>query len=177
MSEQNTNKPKKSKGKKIAIISVAVVLIVAVLAGAIFLVINRFPGDKGPTDADGNPIYPKASEVTSVEYLHRGGLDSDISIESRELSDAEGIEDFLSQLKAVELREPTDKDRAAVDYTGDVEMFTFKTEGNDVVLLIMGDTISINNDYGSYFYVTDGFDLDTMTKNFEEMDISAKLAE
>ncbi len=176
MSEQNTNTKKKSKGKLIAIISIAVILIAAIVAGAIVLV-TRNSEDKGPTDADGNPIYPSASDVTSVEYLHRGGLDSDISIESYELEDEEGIADFIAQLKAIELRDPTDEDRAAVDYTADVEMFTLKTSGNDVVLLIMGDTISINNDYGSYFYITDGFDMDTLTKSFDEMDIAAKLAE
>lgn len=171
MSEQN------NKGKKIAIIVVAVVAILAIIAAAIVLVTKN--GDKGPADADGNPYYPKASNVTSVEYLHRGGLDSKkgLSLEDKELTNPEGIDAFLEELKTVELVEATDKDRAAVDYTADVEMFTLKLkEGNDDTILLMGDTISINNEFGNYFFVAKGLDLKTLTKDFEATDVESKLS-
>ena len=163
--------------KKIALIAVAGVLILALLAAAVVLVL-RNGGDRGPEDANGNPLYPRASDVTSVEYLHRDGLDNSagLAIEEQELTDPAAIKAFLEQMKAVELREPTDKDRASVDYTAAVEMFTLKREkDNDVVLLVMGDSLSINNENGNFFYMTDGLDLKALTKDFEAMDLSNKI--
>ncbi len=168
-----------SKNKsKAVIIAVAGVLILALIAAAVVLVVKN-GGDSGPEDANGNPLYPKASDVTEIEYLHRGGLDEEdtLAIDEKELTDADAIEAFLTQLKETELRDPTDKDRAAIDYTSAVEMFTLKMKkGNDITLLLMNDSISINNDYGNYFYMTDGIDLKTLTKDFVAMDISDKLA-
>lgn len=178
MSEQNTAKTrnKSSKTKKAIIIAVSAVLIVAIVVVAVVL-ITRSSGKVGPKDKDGNPLYPKASDVTSIEYLHRGGIRSGTSLDDKELTDTDAIEDFLDQMKAIPLSEPTDKDRASVDYTGDVEMFTLDTKDGDVVLLIMGKTISITNQYGNYFYKTDGFHLKSLTKNFKETDMEAKLAQ
>lgn len=174
MSEQNTAKP--NNKKKIAIIAVAAVLILAVLAAAVVLVVKN-SGNVGPKDENGDPLFPKASAVTSVDYLHRGGIDSGIALAEKELTDEAAIEVFLDELKAMELQEPTDKDRASVDYTGDVEMFTLKGKDSDDVLLIMGKTISITNQYGNYFYKTDDIDLETLTKDFEEMDLSARIGD
>ena len=172
MAEPNTEK--KINKKKIAIIAVAAVLILAVIAAAVALVLKN-SGNVGPKDPNGDPLFPKASAVTSVEYLHRGGIDSGVSIAEKELTDPAAIEVFLDELKALELKEPTDKDRAAVDYTADVEMFTLKKKEGDDVLLIMGKTISITNEYGNYFYKTDDIDLKTLTKDFEAMDLSSKI--
>ena len=169
--------PETNNKKKIAIIAVAVVLILALVAAAVALVL-RNAGDNGPEDANGNPLYPKASDIASVEYLHRDGIDgqSGIAIEEKELTDPAAIESFLAQLKALALRDPTEKERASIDYTADVEMFTLKQKkGNDIVLLIMGDSIGINNEYGNYFYMTDGLDLKALTKDFGAMDLSDKL--
>lgn len=174
MAEQNT--AKSGKTKKAIIIAVAAVLILAVIAAAVVLIVKN-SGNTGPKDPNGDPIFPKASDVTSVEYLHRGGVDSGVAIVEKELTGEENIEAFLDQLKAMELQEPTDKDRASVDYTADVEMFTLKRKDGDDVLLVMGKTISINNQYGNYFYKTDDFDLKGFTKNFEKMDLSAKIAQ
>lgn len=175
MSEQNTAKT--GKTKKIILIAVAALLVVAIIVAAVVLVLKN-SGNVGPKDENGDPLFPKASAVTSVEYLHRGGIDSGVSLAEKELTDEEGIKVFVDKLKALELKEPTDEDRAAVDYTGDVEMFTLKTEDGDNVLLIMGKTISITNQYGNYFYKTDdGFDLDDLTQGFEKMDLSAKIAQ
>ena len=171
MSEQN------KKSKKIAIIAVAAVVILALIAAAVVLVVKN--GDKGPVDENGDPLYPKASSVSSVEYLHRGGLDSKkgLSLDEKELTKAEDIAAFLEELKAVELVDATEKDRASVDYTADVEMFTLKkADGQDDTILLMGKTISINNEYGNYFYVAKGLDLKSLTKNFQAMDYSSKLA-
>lgn len=172
MAEPNTEK--KTNTKKIAIIAVAAVLILAVIAAAVALVLKN-SGNVGPKDPNGDPLFPKAKNVTSVEYLHRGGIDSGIAIAEKELTDEAAIEVFLDELKALELKEPTDKDRAAVDYTADVEMFTLKKKEGDDVLLIMGKTISITNEYGNYFYKTDDIDLKTLTKDFEAMDLSSKI--
>ena len=172
MAEQNTAKPKNTK--KIAIIVVAAVLVVAVIAAAVVLLLKN-SGNVGPKDPNGDPLFPKASAVTSVEYLHRGGIDSGVSLAEKELTDEAGIEVFLDQLKAMEYLEPTDEDRASVDYTGDVEMLTLKKEKGEDVLLIMGKTISITNEYGNYFYKTDDIDLKTLTKDFEAMDLSSKI--
>ncbi len=172
MAEPNTEK--KINKKKIAIIAVAAVLILAVIATAVALVLKN-SGNVGPKDPNGDPLFPKAKNVTSVEYLHRGGIDSGIAIAEKELTDEAAIEVFLDELKALELKEPTDKDRAAVDYTADVEMFTLKKKEGDDVLLIMGKTISITNEYGNYFYKTDDIDLKTLTKDFEAMDLSSKI--
>lgn len=174
MAEQNTAKPKNTK--KIAIIAVAAVLVLALIAAAVVLVVKN-SGNVGPKDENGDPLFPKASAVTSVEYLHRGGIDSGISLAEMELTDEAGIEAFLDQLKAMELQTPTDKDRESVDYTGDVEMFTLKKEKGEDVLLVMGKTISITNEYGNYFYKTDDFDLETLTKDFEAMDLSARIGD
>lgn len=171
MSEQN------NKGKKIAIIVVSVVAILAIIAAAVVLVLKN--ADKGPVDENGDPLFPKASNVTSVEYLHRGGLDNKngLALDDKELTGEENIAAFFEALGEVEYVEATDKDRAAVDYTADVEMFTLKKKkGNDDTILLMGKTISINNEYGNYFYVAKGLDLDTLTKDFEAMDYSSKLA-
>ncbi|MBQ5579959.1 MAG: hypothetical protein IIT43_01715, partial [Clostridia bacterium] len=117
MSEQNTAKPKNKK--KIAIIAVAAVLVLALIAAAVVLVLKN-SGNVGPKDENGDPLFPKASAVTSVEYLHRGGIDSGVSIAEKELTDPAAIEVFLDGMKALTLEEPTEKDRASVDYTGDV---------------------------------------------------------
>ena len=82
MSEQNTAKPKNKK--KIAIIAVAAVLVLALIAAAVVLVLKN-SGNVGPKDENGDPLFPKASAVTSVEYLHRGGIDSGVSIAEKEL--------------------------------------------------------------------------------------------
>lgn len=173
MSEQKKN------GKKIAIIVASVLVILAIIAAAVVLLLKG-SGYTGPKDPDGNPLYPKASEVTSVEYLHRPGLDgkTGLSIVEKDLTDPAGIEAFLEGLGAVTLKDPTDTDREEIDYAGDVEMFTFKRDGDkgDVTLLIMGKSLSINNDYGSYFYMMEGFDQKALTKDFEEIDLSSKLA-
>lgn len=175
MAEPNT--AKSNKTKKAIIIAVAAVLILAIIAAAVVLVVKN-SGNVGPKDENGDPLYPKASAVTDIEYIHRGGIDSGVALVEKELTDPDAIEEFLDNMKAIELREPTDKDRASVDYTADVEMFTLKTKDGDVVLLIMGKTISINNQYGNYFYKTDdGFDLKGLTKKFEKMDLSAKIAQ
>lgn len=173
MAEQNT--AKKTNKKKIAIIAVAAVLVLAIIAAAVVLVLKN-SGNVGPKDPNGDPLFPKAKAVTSVEYLHRGGIDSGIAIAEKELTDEAAIEVFLDKLKALELQEPTDEDRAAVDYTGDVEMFTLKKEEGENVLLIMGKTISITNEYGNYFYKASDLDIETLTKDFVQMDLSAKVA-
>lgn len=173
MSEQNTEK--KTSKKKIAILAVAAVLILAVIAAAVVLIVKN-SGNIGPKDPNGDPLFPKAKAVTSVEYLHRGGIDSGIAIAEKELTDEAAIEAFLDQLKAMELQEPTDKDRAAVDYTADVEMFTLKKKEGESVLLVMGKTISITNEYGNYFYKTDDIDLEELTKDFVPMDLSSKIS-
>ena len=67
-------------------------------------------------------------------------------------------------------------DRASVDYTGDVEMLTVKKEEGEDVYLIMGKTISITNEYGNYFYKASDLDIETLTKDFVQMDLSAKVA-
>ena len=172
MSEQNTAKPKNKK--KIAIIAVAAVLVLALIAAAVVLVLKN-SGNVGPKDENGDPLFPKASAVTSVEYLHRGGIDSGVSIAEKELTDPAAIEVFLDGMKALTLEEPTEKDRASVDYTGDVEMLTVRKEEGEDVYLIMGKTISITNEYGNYFYKTDDIDLKTLTKDFEAMDLSSKI--
>ena len=77
--------------------------------------------------------------------MHRGGIDSGVSIAEKELTDPAAIEVFLDGMKALTLEEPTEKDRASVDYTGDVEMLTVKKEEGEDVYLIMGKTISITN--------------------------------
>lgn len=173
MSEQNTEK--KTSKKKIAILAVAAVLILAVIAATVVLIVKN-SGNVGPKDPNGDPLFPKAKAVTSVEYLHRGGIDSGIAIAEKELTDEAAIEAFLDQLKAMELQEPTDKDRAAVDYTADVEMFTLKKKEGESVLLVMGKTISITNEYGNYFYKTDDIDLEELTKDFVPMDLSSKIS-
>lgn len=173
MAEPKTNK------KKIAIGAVAAVLIVAILAAVIVLVTRNGGGAGGPEDSNGNPLYPKASDVTSVEYLHRGGLDSEsgLAIDEKELTDKEGIQDFIEQLKALEIREPTDKERTTLDYSADVEMFTLnRKDGGEDTLLVMDGSISINNQYGNFFYMTDDLDLAALTANFGAMDYSDKLA-
>lgn len=172
MAEQNT--AKKTNKKKIAIIAVAAVLVLAIIAAAVVLVLKN-SGNVGPKDPNGDPLFPKAKAVTSVEYLHRGGIDTGIALAEKELTDEAAIEVFLDKLKALDLQEPTDKDRAAVDYTGDVEMFTLKKEGGENVLLIMGKTISITNEYGNYFYKADDLDLEDLTQDFEAMDLSSKI--
>lgn len=167
-----------SKTKRNVIIAVAAVLILALIGAAAALVLHS-SGNTGPTDANGDPLFPKASAVKSIEYLHRGGLNGDegITIEEKDLSDPDAIDAFLAQMKALPLTDPTDKDRASVDYTADVEMFTLKLkDGKDDVLLLMGDTLSINNEYGNYFYMTDRPDLGTLTKDFEDIDLSDKVA-
>ena len=174
MAEQNTAKPKNTK--KIAIIVVAAVLVVAVIAAAVVLVLKN-SGNVGPKDPNGDPLFPKASAVTSVEYLHRGGIDSGVSLAEKELTDEAGIEAFLDQLKAMEYLEPTDEDRASVDYTGDVEMLTLKKEKGEDVLLIMGKTISITNEYGNYFYKCNDIDIEALTKDFVAMDLSGKIGD
>ena len=170
MAEQNT--AKKTNKKKIAIIAVAAVLVLAIIAAAVVL---KNSGNVGPKDPNGDPLFPKAKAVTSVEYLHRGGIDTGIALAEKELTDEAAIEVFLDKLKALDLQEPTDKDRAAVDYTGDVEMFTLKKEEGENVLLIMGKTISITNEYGNYFYKADDLDLEDLTQDFEAMDLSSKI--
>lgn len=174
MSEQNTAKPKNKK--KIAIIAVAAVLVVALIAAAVVLVLKN-SGNVGPKDENGDPLFPKASAVTSVEYLHRGGIDSGVTIAEKELTDPAAIETFLDGLKSLTLEDPTEKDRASVDYTGDVEMFTVKRDKGDDVYLIMGNTISITNEYGNYFYKTEDLDLETLTKDFVKMDLSTKIGD
>ena len=174
MSEQNTAKPKNKK--KIAIIAVAAVLVVALIAAAVVLVLKN-SGNVGPKDENGDPLFPKASAVTSVEYLHRGGIDSGVTIAEKELTDPATIETFLDGLKGLTLEDPTEKDRASVDYTGDVEMFTVKRDKGDDVYLIMGNTISITNEYGNYFYKTEDLDLETLTKDFVKMDLSTKIGD
>lgn len=176
MSEQTTSK--KTNTKKVVIIAVSAVLILALIAAAVVLVVKN-NGEKGPEDPNGNPLFPKASDVTSVEYLHRGGLDEKqaLAISEMELTGKENIEDFLSQLKALELREPTDKERASVDYAADVEMFTLKCKDDiDRTVLIMGDSISISNENGNFFYMEKGLNLEDLTYNFEKMDLSSKIS-
>lgn len=174
MAEPNTKK----SPKKAIIIAVAAVLALAVIGAAVALILTR-NGDNGPEDDKGNPLYPKTSSVESVEYLHRDGIDnlSGIGLAEKELTEPEAIKAFLEQLKAVELKTPTDEDRTSLDYTDDVEMFTLKVKDkNDVTLLIMGDSLSINNEYGNFFYMTDGIDLKALTKDFTAMDLSARVA-
>ena len=173
MSEQNTAKPKNKK--KIAIIAVAAVLVLALIAAAVVLVLKN-SGNVGPKDENGDPLFPKASAVTSVEYLHRGGIDSGVSIAEKELTDPAAIEVFLDGMKALTLEEPTEKDRASVDYTGAGEIPTPKKEEGEDVYLIMGKTISITNEYGNYFYKASDLDIETLTKDFVQMDLSAKVA-
>lgn len=173
MSEQKRN------GKKIAIIVASVLIILALIAAALVLVLRNNGGDTGPKDENGDPLYPKTSDVSTIEYLHRPGLQAkgNLVIDEKELTDKEAIGTFLDTLKTIPLTDPTEKDRANIDYTGDVEMFTLKLEdGNDDTLLIMGDSISINNEYGNYFYMTEGLDLKSLTKDFVKMDIAGKLA-
>ncbi|MBO4382479.1 MAG: hypothetical protein J5847_00130 [Clostridia bacterium] len=173
-----TEQKAKKSPKKAIIIAVAAVLALAVIGAAVALILTR-NADNGPEDDKGNPLYPKASSVESVEYLHRDGIDSlsGIGLAEKELTEPEDIASFLEQLKAVELKTPTDEDRTSLDYTADVEMFTLKVKDkNDVTLLIMGDSLSINNEYGNFFYMTDGLDLKTLTKDFTAMDLSAKVA-
>lgn len=162
--------------KIVSIVSAASLVVALIVIGALVL-LNR-SGYSGPTDEDGNPLYPKASAVTRIEYLHRPALSEKkgLAIEERELTDEDGIETFLDTLEAAELRTPTDEERAALDYTGAVEMFTFKMkDGDDQTLLMMGDSISINNEYGNYFYMTDGIDLSALTGDFEETDLASQV--
>lgn len=176
MSEQTASK--KTNTKKAVIIAVSAVLILALIAAAVVLIVKN-NGEKGPLDPGGNPLFPKASDVTSVEYLHRDGLKGKqtLAIAEKELTGKENIEDFISQLKALELRDPTDKDRASVDYAADVEMFTLKCKDNtDRTLLIMGDSISITNENGNFFYMMEGLNLEDLTYNFEQMDLSSKIS-
>ncbi|MBP5272984.1 MAG: hypothetical protein ILO43_08510, partial [Clostridia bacterium] len=166
MAEQTT--AKKTNTKKVVIIAVSAILILALIAAAVILVVKN-SGEKGPLDPNGKPLFPKTSDITSVEYLHRGGLEQKqfLAISEKELTGKENIEDFLHQLKQLELRSPTDKDRASIDYAADVEMFTLKgKDGQDDTLLLMGDSISISNENGNFFYMTDGFDVDELTANF-----------
>ena len=167
-------KPKKNKAW---IIGIAAAVVVAILAVAIVLITRSGGAETGPEDPNGNPLYPKASAVTEVEYLHRGGLNSEsgIAIDEKELTEDAYIEDFLEQLKAVTLREPTEEDRTSLDYTTDVEMFTLKRKDAEDTILIMDDSITINNEYGNYFYMTEDIDLETLTEHFTAIDYSDKL--
>lgn len=176
MAEQTT--AKKTNTKKVVIIAVSAILILALIAAAVILIV-RNSGEKGPLDPNGNPLFPKTSDITSVEYLHRGGLEQKqtLAISEQELTGKENIEDFLGQLKDLELRDPTDKERASIDYASDVEMFTLKgKDDTDRTLLMMGDSISISNEYGNFFYMTEDLDIESLTANFERMDLSGKLA-
>ena len=164
--------------KKIVSIVSAVSLVVALIVIGVLVLLSK-GGDTGPKDPNGDPLYPKASDVASVEYLHRAGLDetTGFALEEKELTDADEIEAFLDTLKAAKLRDPTEKERTSLDYTGAVEMFTLKMkDGDDQSLLMMGKSISINNDNGNYFYMTDDLDLSSLTKDFKDMDIAGKLA-
>ena len=98
MAEQNT--AKKTNKKKIAIIAVAAVLVLAIIAAAVVLVLKN-SGNVGPKDPNGDPLFPKAKAVTSVEYLHRGGIDTGIALAEKELTDEAAIEVFLDGMKAL----------------------------------------------------------------------------
>lgn len=165
---------KKNKKLIIGIVAAALVLVLAVV-GILLVVLKS--GD-GPKDPDGNPLFPKSSTVSSVEYLHRGGLNgkTGVSLEERELTKAEDIDAFLNNLKGLTFTDPTDKDRESIDYAGDVEMFTLNNkEGREDTILIMGKSISINNEYGNYFYMAEDLNLKDLTKDFVETDLAEKV--
>ena len=160
--------------KKLIAIIVAAVLVVALIVVGVVFALKKNNSAEGPFADNGEPLYPATSSVTEVEYLHRGGVNmtTGVDMDEKELTDKKDIQTFMDELRAVTLKEATDEDRAAVDFNGDVDMFTISSkDGTDVYVLIMGSTLSV----GSNFYVTEGLDLEELTKNFGAMDYSDKL--